>query len=1341
MPTALPEGSYSVEASVTDAAGNSATATDNGNTVDTTAPAIAIDTVADDSHVDDSEDNSVTLSGTTTGVEAGQSVSVSVVDANGTEFYSGTATVQDDGTWRITGVNMSDWPDEATYTVHADVSDAAGNAATQATCNFTTEDTTAPTIADQTFTYTENQSADAVVATLADNTDVVSYTFDNGTQTSDDGYFTIDDSGEIRITADGVAAAINDFEVDPNSSTYTVVAKDEAGNAASFTLTLNAQNVNEAPTAALDNYNVDEGDDFAASSVLSNDSDPENDTLSVLRIAGDANGANAQIVDGSNSFTTALGGTVVMNTDGTFTYTAPVLDHSGNDVQEDFIYYQASDGSNTSDWVKVSLDVEDTAPVARDDSDSVGSGGSASGNVITGDGGLNADIIGADGTEISAVIYDGVRYDTFDADGNIVINADNGKLTMNRDGSYTYDSTNTGDTTVEDSFTYEIHDSDGDVSTAGLTIRYDVDPVAVDDNATVYESALSTGTDADSDAEVVTGNLLSNDLGVSNTTTITDIDGNTPDNGMITVTTTNGVLEVNATTGEYTYTLNSASQNGDNAVDSFTYTLTDSSDNATSSATLNVKIVDDSPVGTNIVQNIQDGSSVNQTINLVIVLDRSGSMSLDLEGNKSGDENFNADQVRMDIAKQALTTMFDSFDDLGNINIKFIVFDDKVSESAWFVDDKKAANEYLEGITPDGNTYYDKALEATMDGYNPPEADKTLLYFISDGDPVNAVDQTLQDTWENFLQNNIDIAFGIGITNDVSLDSLKPIAYPNTNADGDSEPYAIQVLDAMGLKQTLLDAVGDGIAMGDATVASTGTGTSGIVPGADGGHVLSVVVDGVTHTYDSVDNVIETITTARGGIFEIDYETGKYIYTINPKDTVAGEEEVFAITVVDGDGDTKTIDLTIHLDYVANIDANRENIITNASEGTSLDIDFDMLTANDNLSSSMSVTDVTAESGTDLTVDTDRLTLSDVTDGESFTYTISDGSDSESAKDVVILQNSDVLNGTIDDDILIARQENDYPALVNVDAVVMPGYTSRTENQYGFKFVDSMNALSITRITIDLQAGTDTDAVFDPEEPNAFDLHIGTNTKGIDETDVTFIAEDGPNLSMEFVPGSFTAGDEFWFSIDTDGLGKLDKGEDFGKEKVAVTITLSDGSTLNGIYETQSDGSSTIDFSVGNALMGNEGDDLLIGNDNNELLDGGEGNDKMYAGGGDDTLVYDKLDSIIDGGEGNDVLFINESIDFSALIGDKIKNIETISLENGSSEKLSNLTLDDVINMTDGDNTLVIEGESSDEVDVPDTPAGYNVTVSSEGGYDVYTYSSDNDPTVILKIDQDVQHS
>jgi hypothetical protein len=145
--SALPDGAgYTVTASVSDAAGNAATpATRPVSTLDTTAPTISIAVVAGDDVIDDAEDNGVTLSGSTSGVENGQTVSVTLRDSGGAVVYSGSATVSNSA-WSIPGVDLSALPDGASYTVTASVSDAAGNAATPATRPVSTIDTAAPTI-------------------------------------------------------------------------------------------------------------------------------------------------------------------------------------------------------------------------------------------------------------------------------------------------------------------------------------------------------------------------------------------------------------------------------------------------------------------------------------------------------------------------------------------------------------------------------------------------------------------------------------------------------------------------------------------------------------------------------------------------------------------------------------------------------------------------------------------------------------------------------------------------------------------------------------------------------------------------------------------------------------------------------------------------------------------------------------------------------------------------------------------------------------------------------------------------------------------------------------------
>ena len=96
--------------------------------------------------------------------------------------------------------------------------------------------------------------------------------------------------------------------------------------------------------------------------VLANDTDADGDTLSVSQFATDAVGTNGANANGSNTVTTVLGGTVTMNANGTFTYTAPVRDHSTLGDDQDSFYYKATDGTNLSGWTLVRIDITDTVP-------------------------------------------------------------------------------------------------------------------------------------------------------------------------------------------------------------------------------------------------------------------------------------------------------------------------------------------------------------------------------------------------------------------------------------------------------------------------------------------------------------------------------------------------------------------------------------------------------------------------------------------------------------------------------------------------------------------------------------------------------------------------------------------------------------------------------------------------------------------------------------------------------------------------------------------------------------------------------------------------------------------
>ncbi|MDP2324105.1 MAG: vWA domain-containing protein, partial [Gammaproteobacteria bacterium] len=463
----------------------------------------------------------------------------------------------------------------------------------------------------------------------------------------------------------------------------------------------------------------------------------------------------------------------------------------------------------------------------------------------------------------------------------------------------------------------------------------------------------------------VSGNLMDNDTGVGGPVSITSVAGQSPGaNGIITISNATGTLTVytqaygGRQAGDYTYTLNAATTEGSTDTPTFSYTLTDSFSGLTSSSTLTISVVDDAPIGFDVSHTLQAATGT-PTFNLVLIIDRSGSMAMDANGNWSSSGSFDPNTVRMNIAKAALVALIDRFDQLGNVNVQIVDFASGANESAWFIDDRNSAVDYINGIQPGGGTEYSTALNAVMTGFTPPPADKTLFYFITDGQPNGGFEATLvQTAWQNFVTSqgsgaNASISFGIGIGG-ASLAAVNPIAFPNVDADGNGlEDYAIKVANPTDLANTLLATVSGGVVVGNVSVLSGG-GSSGFLMGADGGQLQSVVVDGVT--YNGPGTI--TVTTLKGGLLTINFATGEYGYQLVLNKTTQGQQEVFQVTAVDADGDAKTINMVINLDYVANLDANRDIILTNVAPGTPIAISSAALLHNDANSPTATVTSV-----------------------------------------------------------------------------------------------------------------------------------------------------------------------------------------------------------------------------------------------------------------------------------------------------------------------------------------------------------------------------------------------
>ncbi|NUJ40773.1 retention module-containing protein, partial [Pseudoalteromonas sp. 0303] len=165
----LAEGNYTIEAEVSDDAGNTGTDSATGE-IDITAPTITLDTLAD------SNDVTPLISGQTSGAAVGSLVLLTITDSAG-NVQSATATVQADGSW---SVEPSTALAEGDYTVVATVSDAAGNEGSDTETG--TIDVTAPTMTIDAPALT-NDNTPTVTGTsdLANTSLAVTFTDANGT--------------------------------------------------------------------------------------------------------------------------------------------------------------------------------------------------------------------------------------------------------------------------------------------------------------------------------------------------------------------------------------------------------------------------------------------------------------------------------------------------------------------------------------------------------------------------------------------------------------------------------------------------------------------------------------------------------------------------------------------------------------------------------------------------------------------------------------------------------------------------------------------------------------------------------------------------------------------------------------------------------------------------------------------------------------------------------------------------------------------------------------------------------------------------------------------------------
>ncbi|HHV2479719.1 TPA: BapA-related adhesin SiiEA [Escherichia coli] len=226
----LPDGAANVQASVSSASGNSASAT-HAYSIDASAPTLTINTIASDDILNATEAGSpLTISGTST-AETGQTVTVTL---NGTTY---TGNVQADGSWSVSVPTSALGALSASnYTVSATVNDKAGNPGS--TSHNLAVDTTAPVLTINTVAgddiINDAEHAQALVisgtSTGGEAGDVVSVVLNGKTYTT-----TLDASGnwsvgvpaaDVTALAGGVQtiiASVSDRAGNSNNVSHTVI--------------------------------------------------------------------------------------------------------------------------------------------------------------------------------------------------------------------------------------------------------------------------------------------------------------------------------------------------------------------------------------------------------------------------------------------------------------------------------------------------------------------------------------------------------------------------------------------------------------------------------------------------------------------------------------------------------------------------------------------------------------------------------------------------------------------------------------------------------------------------------------------------------------------------------------------------------------------------------------------------------------------------------------------------------------------------------------------------------------------------------------------------------------
>ena len=383
------------------------------------------------------------------------------------------------------------------------------------------------------------------------------------------GTVNVDSAGNIRFTptANHVGAV---------SFAYTV--SDGTGAQSSATVSGTITNVNDTPVAADDttalNGNQNTASAVLNTTLLSNDTDADGDTLTITMIGG------TELTPGTARSINVTNGTVNVDSVGNITF-KPTANHVGAVS----FAYTVSDGKGGTNSATVSGSIQavNDTPVAADDTTAL------NGNEDTTSAVLNTTLLSndkdADGDTLTITMIGGTELTPGTAQ---TINVTNGTVNVDSVGNIRF--TPTANHVGAVSFAYTVSDGKGGTNSAAVSGSIQ----AVNDTPVAADDTTALNGNEDTTSAVLNTTLLSNDKDAEDDTlTITKIGGTelTPGTAQ-TINVTNGTVNVDSA-GNIRFT---PTANHVGAV-SFAYTVSDGK-GGTNSATVSgsIQAVNDTPV-------------------------------------------------------------------------------------------------------------------------------------------------------------------------------------------------------------------------------------------------------------------------------------------------------------------------------------------------------------------------------------------------------------------------------------------------------------------------------------------------------------------------------------------------------------------------------------------------------------------------------------------------------------------------------------------------------------------------------------------------------------------------